>query len=169
MQMAIVYTIAEIVGAIIGYGLLQYLSPAELFSEENLICMALPHNISATQAFFIEFFLTCALTALICGLWDPRNRSHSDSLPLRIGFGIAALSIAGGPYTGASMNPVRALGPALWNWHWEHHWLYWVSAPAASFLTSTFYKIVFFRDVLKEQKPEQEALDQAPRKNEGEM
>lgn len=144
--MAFLLVIAQTVGAILGYGLLQFLSPEDLFANENAICMTLPHqDVSLTQAFFIEFFLTAALITLICGAWDPRNRENSDALPLRIGFSIIALSLAGGPYTDASMNPVRSLAPALWNWNWKSHWIYWVAPMSASFLTSYFYRIVFWR------------------------
>ena len=167
--MAIMFTIAEIIGAILGYGLLQYLSPEILFTSAEGVCMTLPHeNISVTQGFFIEFFLTCGLTTLICGVWDPRNKKYADSAPLRIGLGIAALSIAGGPYTGASMNPVRSLAPALWNWNWDHQWIFWVAPPSAALITSVFYKTIFWRDVPQDDKPEQEPLD-IKRKNDSEL
>jgi glycerol uptake facilitator-like aquaporin len=61
------------------------------------------------------------------------------------GFAIVALSIAGGPFTDASMNPVRSFGPALWNWNWEHHWIYWVAPMSAGLLASVFYRIIFWR------------------------
>lgn len=144
--MAFLYVVAEIVGAVLGYGLLQYLSPEDIFSTPNGVCMTLPHEgISVAQAFFIEFFLTCALISMICGVWDPRNRENSDSAPLRIGLAIIGLSIAGGPYTDASMNPVRSLAPALWNWNWSHHWIYWVAPLAAGLIASMFYKVIFWR------------------------
>lgn len=88
--------------------------------------MTLPHpSLGVGEAFALEFIITCALITIICGVWDPRNRNNADSGPLRkfgkvfsiyrslsnvfpgVGFAIAAISIAGGPYTGASMNPVR--------------------------------------------------------------
>lgn len=168
--MGILFTIAEIVGALLGYGLLQLLSPEDFFLSENGVCMTLPHeDVSVTKAFFIEFFLTCGLTTLICGAWDPRNKKYQDSTPLRIGLSIVALSIAGGPYTGASMNPARTLAPALWNWNWDHHWIYWVAPPSAALITSVFYKTIFWRDLPSEEKPEQQPLADITRKTDSEM
>jgi len=106
--MAVILVVAEIVGACLGYGLLRALTPTKFFSNDLDVCMTLPHeSLSLTQAFFIEFFLTSALISIICGLWDPRNRNNGDSAPLRVGIAVAGLSITGGPYTGASMNPAR--------------------------------------------------------------
>lgn len=67
---------------------------------------------------------------------------------------IVALSLAGGTFTGASMNPARSLGPAIWNGEWTAHWIYWVAPLSASLLSSLFYRVVFFRpnpkDLIKE-------------------
>lgn len=146
--MAIVLSIAQLVGGSIGMGLLRFLTPEELFFAEGSAgtCMTLPNaSVSVTAAFIIEFMLTSALIVMVCGVWDPRNRNNGDSAPLRIGLGIVALSIAGGPYTDASMNPVRSFAPALWNWNWDHHWIYWVAPCAAGLLASSFYRIIFWR------------------------
>jgi aquaporin rerated protein, invertebrate len=168
--MAFVLTLAQSVGAVLGYGLLQFLTPEQIFSiPPQGTCVTILHpTVSVTQGFFVEFVLTSALICMICGVWDPRNAGKGDSAPLRIGrllkpsaveiqfslrivkspsgLSIAALSIAGAPYTDASMNPVRSLGPALWNWNWENHWLYWVSPMAAGVLASCFYRIIFWRE-----------------------
>lgn len=155
--MAIIISIAECVGAIIGYGMLQFFTPADIFgATEHGTCMTVIHpGVSVTKGLLYEFFLTSTLMSLICGVWDPRNRKNGDSAPLRIGLGIAALSIAGGPFTSASMNPARSLGPAFWNWNWTNHWVFWVGPCAAGLVASMFYKIIFWRqEPVVESKPE---------------
>lgn len=37
---------------------------------------------------------------ICCGVWDPRNAKHHDSVPLRFGLAVAALALVGGPYSG---------------------------------------------------------------------
>lgn len=125
-----------------------YITPEEIFVGAGGAgtCMTLPRDdISTSKAFFIEFFLTCGLISMICGVWDPRNKKNGDSAPLRVGLSIVALSIAGGPFTGASMNPVRSLGPALWNWNWDSHWIYWAAPLSAGFIATYWYKLILWR------------------------
>lgn len=84
--MGILFMIVEIFGAILGYGLLQALSPEEIFNTTPGTCMTVPHpKITVIQAFFLEFFLTFALVLVVSGVWDPRNRDLGDSIPLRVG------------------------------------------------------------------------------------
>lgn len=83
--MAIWFSIAEIIGSILGYGLLMLLTPNEILPSEG-ICMTIIHpGMSITEGFVLEFVLTSALISVICGVWDPRNRKFLDSAPLRIG------------------------------------------------------------------------------------
>lgn len=162
--MGILFVIAEVIGATLGYGLLYALTPSEyLNNTEHGLCTTVPHeSINTSQAFFIEFCLTFTLILIVSGVWDPRNRENSDSIPLRIGkitlnkrmkfyrfyllgLAVIALSLAGGSSTGASMNPARTFGPAIWNWQWTSHWIYWISPLSASLLSSVFYRTVFYR------------------------
>lgn len=85
--MAIAFSIAELVGAVLGYGMLKFFTPEEIFSiPEHGTCVTVLHpGVSITKGFLFEFFLTSALIAMICGVWDPRNRKNGDSSPLRIG------------------------------------------------------------------------------------
>jgi aquaporin related protein len=53
--------------------------------------------------------------------------------------------MAGGPFTGASMNPVRTLGPAIWNGNWENQWIFWAAPLSAGLVASVFYKKIFWR------------------------
>lgn len=85
--MAIMFMVAELVGAVLGVGLLRLLTPDRIFlAAEQGTCVTLIHpEVTLTQGFFLEFFLTSALMSIICGVWDPRNRENGDAAPLRIG------------------------------------------------------------------------------------
>ena len=48
-----------------------------------------------------------------------QERIHRGSI-------VAADALAGGPLTGASMNPARSFGPALAAGVWTAHWIYWL-------------------------------------------
>ena len=54
-----------------------------------------------------------------------------------IGMAVAVDVLLGGPFTGASMNPARSLGPAIVGGHWEGHWLYW-AGPIAGMVAATW-------------------------------
>jgi aquaporin TIP len=56
-----------------------------------------------------------------------------------IGLTVAFDILAGGPITGASMNPARSFGPALVMGHWEWHWLYWVAPIVGGVAAALFY------------------------------
>lgn len=180
-QMGFVLTIAEILGAIVGFGMLRFFVPEDIFwAPPDGTCSTVVHpGVSITQAFFFEFFLTSGLMTMICGVWDPRNRNNVDSGPLRvgkiyqdlilvisylialtllIGFSIVALSIAGGPFTSASMNPARSLGPALWTGNWDNHWVFWAGPMCAGLVAPLFYKIIFWRRNPQDELQEEIAL-----------
>lgn len=141
---AIAYVIAQIIGAIIGFGILITLSP--VLVAENGVCMTEVHpRLNTLQAVGIEIALTTALNFLNCAVWDPVNRDKPDSVPIKFGLTIAGLSLAGGPLTGASMNPARSLGPALWTGRWDNHWVYWVGPLIGGIIPTIIYKFIFLR------------------------
>ncbi|KAM7358356.1 aquaporin AQPcic-like [Cochliomyia hominivorax] len=147
LSMAIGYALAQILGAICGYGLLKIFLPMDLIQmpgKENGLCLSAIHSGIATwQAVGIEMCITGALIWVCCGIWDPRNKMLQDSVPIRVGLTVASLSITGGPLTGASMNPARSLAPALWNNQLQNQWVYWIGPLLASIIATNFYKYVF--------------------------
>lgn len=156
-KMALAYAAAQCIGAFMGYGVLKMLTPAPVFGNaleggKAGFCVTVPNPlISTMQAVGIEFVATMVLILVCCGVWDPRNAKHHDSVALKFGFTVGALAVAAGPYTGASMNPARSLGPVLWNGVYNAHWVYWVGPLSAAFLTAFAYKAVFRREVPVEQ------------------
>ncbi|OWR54234.1 aquaporin [Danaus plexippus plexippus] len=148
LPLGIAYVIAQCLGAIVGYGLLVAVSPVNLIEE--CICMTTPHpNHAVYQAIIVEIILSLALGFINCSVWDPVNKEKVDGIPLRLGFTIVALSLAGGPLTGASMNPARSLAPALWTGNWSQHWIYWVGPLIGGALAPIIYKLMW----LKKEKP----------------
>ncbi|ETN65688.1 hypothetical protein AND_002539 [Anopheles darlingi] len=151
-KMALAYVAAQCIGSFMGYGILKMLTPAAVFESAKDpgagFCVTQPNPLITTiQAVGVEFVATMVLILVCCGVWDPRNAKHHDSVALKFGFTVGALAVAAGPYTGASMNPARSLGPVLWNGVYTAHWVYWVGPLTAGFLTAFAYKAVFRREV----------------------
>ena len=73
---------------------------------------------------------------------DPRG-SFTSIAGLAIGLTITVDILAGGPLTGAAMNPARALGPELVQNVWDDFWVYLVGplvgAGAAAVLYDKLY------------------------------
>jgi len=92
LPMAFIYFVAQMLGAFIGYGLLKALLPEAVFIEQDNFCVTQPMNVSSTQAFGIEFAATSILIIVCCGVWDPRNSKHHDSVAIRFGLAVACLA-----------------------------------------------------------------------------
>ena len=58
---------------------------------------------------------------------------------LFIGLTVAVDILAGGPLTGAAMNPARYLGPALMGGGLQHFWLYLIGPLAGGAAAALFY------------------------------
>jgi MIP family channel proteins len=120
-QKVMAYILAQALGAISASGLLR-------LSLGNIAQLGatLPLNGNWVQAFVLETVLTFILMFVILGSGLDR-RSPVGFAGLAIGLTVGLEAAFMGPITGASMNPVRSLGPALVGNLWQHHWLYWVA------------------------------------------
>jgi MIP family channel proteins len=47
-----------------------------------------------------------------------------------------------GPLTGASFNPARSIGPALWSWHWGGEYVYVIGPFIGAVLAALLFKLV---------------------------
>jgi MIP family channel proteins len=120
-QKVMAYILAQALGAISASGLLR-------LSLGNIAQLGatFPLNGNWVQAFVLETVLTFILMFVILGSGLDR-RSPVGFAGLAIGLTVGLEAAFMGPITGASMNPVRSLGPALVGNLWQHHWLYWVA------------------------------------------
>jgi aquaporin TIP len=49
------------------------------------------------------------------------------------------------PFTGAAMNPARALGPALASNHWTNWGVYWIGPLAGGFIAGLLYDSLYLK------------------------
>lgn len=95
------------------------------------------------QGVIMEIVLTFSLLFSVYGtIVDPKHRMGTLG-PLLVGLVVGANILAGGPFSGASMNPARSFGPALASWVWTDHWVYWVGPLIGGALGGLIYDLLF--------------------------
>ncbi len=116
---AILYIVAQIVGAIIGAGVLYIIftnHPGAVIGE-----WALGSNgwgtgyldaYNMTAAFVAEFVFTFIFLMVILGSTSTKN-INGGFAGLAIGFSLVLIHIVGIKITGVSVNPARSIGPAI--------------------------------------------------------
>jgi len=89
----------------------------------------------------LTFFLVWVIFATAA---DPRGAFKSIA-GLAIGLTITFDILAGGPLTGAAMNPARWFGPALVQGQWDDFWLYLVGPIAGATAAALLYDWLYLR------------------------
>ncbi|HEV8662239.1 MAG TPA: aquaporin [Candidatus Methylomirabilis sp.] len=130
------YIVAQLLGATVAGVLLKGLYPAEAVARSTLGTPTLGPGVTFGQGIVIEAILTFLLLFTIFAVAvDPRGPQQIGGFC--IGLTVAFDILAGGPLTGAAMNPARAFGPALAAGFWDNHLVYW-SGPALGGLLGAF-------------------------------
>ena len=142
------YIGAQIVGAVVAAGACAYIFPAAVVDAAKL-GIPLPGEWVGDNVMIVlvtEFILSFLLMTAIYGTAvDERGKAVKIG-----GFGIGLTVtfdiLAGGPVTGASMNPARSLGPALVHGHFDWHWCYWVAPIAGTVVAAIVYENLILAD-----------------------
>eukprot|EP00253_Pinus_taeda_P005024 PITA_05024 len=104
-------------------------------------------GMNSGEAVVMEIILTFGLLYTVYATAiDPKKGSQGAIAPLAIGFVVGANIFAGGPFSGASMNPARAFGPALVSNDWTDHWVYWVGPLIGGPLAGIVYGGIFLTE-----------------------
>jgi MIP family channel proteins len=133
-SLVVPYIIAQTLGAIAASGLLRL----SLGAVGNLGA-TMPRNGDWLQSLVLETVLTFILMLVIFGSGLDR-RAHIGFAGIAIGLTVALEAACMGPITGASMNPVRSLAPALVSGNLQHQWLYWVAPILGAQLATIVYR-----------------------------
>ncbi|AEC09303.1 gamma tonoplast intrinsic protein [Arabidopsis thaliana] len=144
----ILYWIAQLLGSVVACLILK-------FATGGLAVPAfgLSAGVGVLNAFVFEIVMTFGLVYTVYATAiDPKNGSLGTIAPIAIGFIVGANILAGGAFSGASMNPAVAFGPAVVSWTWTNHWVYWAGPLVGGGIAGLIYE-VFFINTTHEQLP----------------
>ncbi|ESO05156.1 hypothetical protein HELRODRAFT_185503 [Helobdella robusta] len=138
----LLYAIVQAAAAIAGAKLLYELTPEGPRRELQVVVMPLP-GISDSNAAFVEFFLTFLLMFTVYACIDGGKPVAHGTAPFIIGLSVTTGVFSAGLYSGGCMNPIRALGPAVVQNYWRHHWVYWVGPMMGAVVAALLYDLLF--------------------------
>ncbi|OMO91047.1 Major intrinsic protein [Corchorus olitorius] len=106
--------------------------------------ITLASGVGSVQGIVWEIVLTFILLFTVYAtIVDPKKGSIDGLGPLLTGLVVGACILAGGSFSGASMNPARSFGPALASWDWTDQWVYWVGPLIGGGLAGFIYENFF--------------------------
>ena len=116
---AAVYIIAQILGAIVGAGILYLIATGKSGFDisiaglgQNGYAELSPQKYDLTSGFIAELIFTFIFLLVIFGSTSTKN-INGGFAGLSIGLSLVLIHIVGIPITGVSVNPARSIGPAL--------------------------------------------------------
>ncbi len=131
----LVYWVAQFTGAILAIGLLSF-----LFPSGASFGVTLP-SIDLIRALVWEIVLTFFLVFVIIAVATD-TRAEGTMAGAAIGATVTICSLVGGSFTGASMNPARTLGPALFARQFENIWIYFIGPAIGAALAAIVYRLI---------------------------
>ncbi|KAG9491803.1 hypothetical protein GDO78_000354 [Eleutherodactylus coqui] len=137
---AVCYICAQLLGAVIGAGLLYEFTPDEFHGGFGVNMPA--NNATEGQAVTVEIILTLQLVLCIYASTDDRRDDIVGSPALSIGFSVVLGHLVGIYFTGCSMNPARSFGPALVVGNFNTHWIFWIGPLVGAILASLIYNYI---------------------------
>lgn len=142
-MMAVVYWIAQFMGAIIAAYALKALMPAAAVEATRVGGQTVAASITFGEAVLLEAIATFFLAWVVFGTAVDPDAPRVGGFA--IGLTIAADILVIGPFTGASMNPARSLGPAIASGVFEAQAVYWIGPLIGAVLAAVLYDRVFLR------------------------
>jgi MIP family channel proteins len=138
-QEGFIYWIAQLVGALLASCVVH-----AIFPTANTIGVTLPVG-SWQQSFILEFVLSFLLMFVIMGVAHD-ERAEGMMAGVAIGATVALEAILGGPISGASMNPVRSLAPAVVSGNLHSLWIYCLAPMLGMVAGSFLYQAVKYKE-----------------------
>jgi len=142
--MAVGYVVAQLAGAALAALTCQAIFPSPAVDSAKLGLPLPPNEVLSepghlTSILVAEFVMTFLLVTSVFGAAvDERGKAVKIG-GFAIGLTVTFDILAGGPISGASMNPARSFGPALVYGDWTLHWCYWLAPLAGGIVAALVY------------------------------
>lgn len=135
---------SQVLGAVCAAGMAVFLLGSDLTEPVKLGATLGTFSAGETRNLVgvigLEFLMTYALMFIVlAAVVDERAHKLGG---MCIGLIVAVCIVAFGPLTGASMNPARSFGPALYG-YWDMHWVYWLAPIAGAVAAAFTYRVVW--------------------------
>ena len=137
LKEAFLYILAQLLGAIFGaYTLTIFFGSIDI----NIGATHPSESVSLISAFIIELVLTFFLvnSVLHCAIDNKAGKFAG----LSIGSTLFVCILAGGPMTGASLNPARSFGPMVISGDFEFILLYFLGPIGGAILAALIFKVL---------------------------
>jgi aquaporin Z len=145
---ALIYIGAQCAGSMTAAIICKAVFPVAAVVEANLGIPLPAAWATPGTVFVLEFVMTFLLMTAVFGMAvDERGKAMKIG-GLGVGLTVTFDILAGGPVTGASMNPARSFGPALVQGYWSWHPYYWIAPIAGAVAAALLY-----HHVILEKKP----------------
>ncbi len=132
-KQALAYIPFQLVGGLLASWLLFFVLPENPTYGETLPTSGIWPTV------FIEVFITFILMLSILFIVESRNLII---IAIVVGFVVFLAAYFAGPFTGASMNPARSLGPAAVSGTLNLMWIYFIAPITGAVLSVPFYQFL---------------------------
>ena len=136
---------AQLAGAAGAAYLLRFFLPEAVWQAAILGTPSVAAGLTRGPAMLMEGSMTFFLMLALFATTVDRPGARYWLAGLAAGMVIAVAVLAGGPFTGGSMNPARAFGPALASRHWTYQAIYWIGPLAGGVAAASLYDLLFHR------------------------
>jgi MIP family channel proteins len=141
--LAAIYIVAQIAGAVLASIALRLTFPDETNLDAGVPIVS--ETIDVWSGVLLEGILTFMLVWVIFATAADQRGTFKSIAGLAIGLTITVDILAGGPLTGAAMNPARSLGPELVFNVWDDFWVYFVGPIAGGAAAALAYEFLYLR------------------------
>ncbi|KAE9611423.1 hypothetical protein Lal_00011882 [Lupinus albus] len=152
---AILYIVAQCLGAISGVGLVKAFNKS-LYTRYGGGANSLNDGYSTGTGLGAEIIGTFVLVYTVFSATDPKRNARDSHVPvlapLPIGFAVFMVHLATIPVTGTGINPARSFGAAvIFNQSkpWDDHWIFWVGPFVGAAIAAFYHQFILRAGAVK--------------------
>ena len=145
LPLALLYIVSQLVGATLAALACKWMFPADAVAAANLGIPLPAEWVSLPVLLVTEAILTFLLITAIFGTAVDERAKRMKIGGFAVGLTVTFDILAGGPVTGASMNPARSFGPALVQGYFDWHWCYWVAPIVGAVVAALVFEHVLLK------------------------